>query len=90
MLGKYPEPIWAMGEEADAAEDADFDYSSTFEWRSPVQGALVPRTDRAGTSFGVSRPFFLLSAGDLARLGDAPASARWHHGGGKRKRDKEV
>lgn len=35
-LRRYPEPIWATGEEADRAEDEDFDYSSTFVWRTPA------------------------------------------------------
>ncbi len=34
---RYPEPIWANGEEADRAEEEeDFDYSTTFVWRSPL------------------------------------------------------
>jgi hypothetical protein len=41
----------------------------------------VCATDRAGVSFGVSRPFFL-STGNLAHLGDAVASLRWHDTGG--------
>lgn len=35
-LRRYPEPIWATSEEADRAEDEDFDYSSTFVWRCPA------------------------------------------------------
>ena len=34
-----------------------------------------------GVSFGVFRPFFL-STGNLAHLGDAVASIRWHDDGG--------
>jgi hypothetical protein len=46
-------------------------------------------TDQAGVSFGVSRPFFL-STGNLAHLGDAVASIRWHDAGRQRQREKEA
>src|SRR5215218_6269604 len=35
-----------------------------------------------GYPSGVSRPFFFLSTGNLAHLGDAVASIRWHDAGG--------
>jgi len=47
---------------------------------SAMRGRQVG-TQRAGVSFGVSRSFFF-STGNLAHLGDAVASIRWHDAGG--------